>query len=261
MKRSACVLIREQPYYRRDSFLAGLRSVGYDIVPTPRPHPDGVVVIWNRYGGYESVAKQYEKAGGTVLIAENGYLGRDWLGAHWYAIARNFHNGAGWWPTEPEYTPLSKQRWNTFGVDLQPWRRDGKEIVVLATRSIGPQGVCEPRGWSDQIAKRISARHEVRIRTHPGENKCVPLEKDLENARAVVTWGSGGALKALLWGIPVFHGFPKWIGASAAKMIDGTTDFDFPSMPNRISMFRQLAHAMWTTTEIESGEPFRCLLA
>jgi hypothetical protein len=259
----ACVLIRQQPLYRRDSFVAGLRACGYEVSEHTRPRPGNVLVIWNRYSRWETVAKLYERAGGTVLIAENGYLGREWRDGHWYALSRNFHNGGGWWPSEPEHTPQSQQRWTSFGVDVAPWRHSGSEIVVLATRGIGPDGIREPTGWSDRITEEVRRRSSlpVRIRRHPGEKDCVPLHTDLIKARAVVTWGSGGALKALLWGIPVFHGFPKWIGASGAQLIDGSTNFDHPAMPNRIGMFRRLAWAMWSTDEIKEGAPFRCFLA
>lgn len=263
MNKEACVLIRHQPLYRRESFIEGLRVQGWQVSEHVRPHPQNCVVIWNRYSRWESIAKLYERAGGTVLIAENGYLGREWNGGSWYALSRNFHNGGGWWPSEPEHTPQSQQRWTSFGTDVQGWRRGGSEIVVLATRGIGPDGIREPAGWSDRIADEVRRRSSlpVRVRKHPGERDCIPLASDLANARAVVTWGSGGALKALLWGIPVFHGFPKWIGAGGAQLIDGSTDFDRPGMPNRLGMFRRLAWAMWSIEEIKKGLPFQCLLA
>lgn len=259
----ACVLIRHQPYYRRGAFVAGLKALGYDVGEQPQARPDNVLLCWNRYGRFESAAKAYERAGGRVVIAENGFLGRDWQGGHWYAMARNFHNGGGWTPTEPEHTPKSQQRWTRIGTELQPWRRSGLEIVVLATRNIGPQGVREPHGWSHQIAAALAKRtsRPVRVRQHPGEKACVPLEDDLAGAYAVVTWGSGAALKALLMGIPVFYGFPKWIGASAGTLVTSTTDFEYPMRSDRLSMFRQLAYAMWSVDELQTGEPFKCLLS
>lgn len=261
----AFVLIRNQPCYRREAFVAGLASLGYEIHGTPHGgqfQPSDVLVIWNRYGHWDLLAQRVERDGGKVLIAENGYLGRDAGGDHWYALARSFHNGGGWWPRENPNAPLSQQRWQRLGFELKPWRKDGDELVVLATRGIGPQGIREPDGWSDRIAAEIRGRCNlpVRIRRHPGEKPCIPLEKDLARARAVITWGSGGALKALLAGIPVFFGFPKWIGGQAGGLIGPHTDFARPTRGDRLSMFQQLAWAMWRTSEITTGAPFKWLL-
>jgi hypothetical protein len=249
----ACLLIRHDPAYRHEAFAAGLRAAGYQVTESQEPRPGNLLVIWNRYGRYDQLARRYEDAGGTVLVAENGYLGRDWRSGHWYALAKNFHNGAGDWKVG------GPERWDSWGVEPQPWR-DGREIVVLATRHIGPAGVAEPHGWSTAIAEQLrkQTHRPVRIRRHPGERPATPLEQDLADAWAVVTWGSGAALKALMMGVPVFYGFPQWIGASAGKRIEeGIAE---RAMPDRLPMFRRLAWAMWSTDEISTGEPFRCLL-
>lgn len=243
----AYLLIREQPHYRRDAFAEGLRRIGYELHSTPpsAPRTTDVLCIWNRYGRYDYTALQFERAGAQVLVAENGYLGRDWREAHWYALSKNHHNGAGQW------LPEDASRWDRWNVELRDWRHGGTETVVLATRHIGPQGVAEPQGWSQSVAQKLGAR----IRRHPGENACIPLERDLARAKSVITWGSGGALKALTLGIPVQYGFPQWIGAAGATPIGGNGRGD------RISMFRRLAWAMWTTDELRGGEPFKRLLS
>jgi hypothetical protein len=64
----------------------------------------------------------------------------------------------------------------------------------------------------------------------------------------VITWGSGAAIKALLWGIQAVSEMPNWIGEQ-----DNTPE-------SRLEMFRRLALAQWELHEIESGEAFACLL-
>jgi hypothetical protein len=252
----AFVLIRHDPLYRRASFEQGLRAVGYEIHGIPRDtiKPSDVLVIWNRYGEGAIYADRFETAGARVLVAENGYLGRDWRGEHWYALAANYHNGAGSWPRG------GAERWNDWRVPMAEWRTGGNEIVILATRSIGPVGVAEPHGWCGQqydLLRRMTDR-PVRIREHPGERPCVSLEHDLRDAYAVLTWGSGAALKALLMGIPVFYGFKNWIGAGAGRVWDGNLE---PARPCRLNTFQTLAWSMWNTQEIATGEPFAQLLA
>lgn len=89
----------------------------------------------------------------------------------------------------------------------------------------------------------------------------VSLEDDLSDARCVVTWNSGAALRALLMGVPAFYEFPAWIGAKAALPLTA-----WPAEPKRcdearLAMFRRLAWAQWRIVEIESGEAFAALLA
>lgn len=245
------------PFYRRDSFVAGLQALGYDVTRNEEIAPGNICVIWNRYGSYDVTARRYEAAGLPVIVAENGYLGRDWRGEHWYALARGGHNGSGKWKIG------SSERWDSLNVELAPLRQDGSEIVLLATRHIGPRGVAEPYGWAQKVAEQVARvwKLPVRIRQHPGENKCIPLEEDLKNAKAVVSWGSGAALKAMIWGIPAVYGFKNWIGAEAATPIDAFLAKAINVNGQRKEMFRRLAWAMWRTDEIATGEPFKCLLA
>lgn len=255
MPRAYC-LIRGHPVYRVDSFVEGLQHAGYSVTREYHGvvHGDDVLVIWNRYGQYNHIARLFELKGAKVLIAENGYLGRDWREQHWYALARNAHNGAGTWHVG------DASRWDSLGVELAPWRHGGAEVVVLATRHIGIDSIAEPRGWAERTAETLARTYRVavRVRAHPGEGACVPLAQDLSRAMCVVSWGSGAALKAILWGVPAFYGFDRWIGAGAAAPL---ADFpDRPFMGDRLPMLRRLAWAQWTTEEIASGEPFKCLL-
>lgn len=252
----AQVMLRADPVYRAEAFRLGLQRAGYNLEQRIHlPRKGDVLVIWNRYGQFAAEAERFAAAGAHVLVAENGYLGREWNGNIWYALARGFHNGAGGWPAGNE------QRWGEIGTEVAPWRQGGCEIVVLATRNIGPQGVAEPRGWSEATAARLQSRtsRPVRIRKHPGEKgRAVPLLGDLRNAWAVVTWGSGAALKAIVAGIPAFYGFEPWIGRGAALPV--SEDLEQPFRGDRLPMLRSLAWAMWRVDEIEAGEPFRELL-
>lgn len=251
--RAVCK-IRETPHYRRDAFQGGLKRCGYTLTDhISDPGPDDLLVIWNRYGVLHEEAKRFERAGARVIIAENGYLGVDWIGDRWYAMSLTHHNGAGTWNAH------GPERWASFGVDLCDWRQPGGELIVLPQRGIGPKGVAMPRDWARRILPSLQGtRH--RIRQHPGMNKCIPLKRDLQDALAVVTWGSGAALKALVYGVPVFYEMPKWIGGTAACHVD-QADFRHPVYADRLPMFERLAWAMWRVSEIESGEAFECLLS
>ena len=253
MNRIAWISVRNAVHYRRDAFAEGMKRLGYTVKFNLPAAPNGgdVLVTWNRFGPSDRIAREFERRGLPVLVAENGYLGNDLPGRpgeRWYALALNHHNGAGRW------VEGGPERWDGFGIELRPWRLEGSEVVVLPQRGIGPPGVAMPLTWL-RTGQKLG-----RVRRHPGQKETVALEQDLRRARAVVTWGSGAALKALAWGIPAFPGMPKWIGAPAARRIEFMDQGPVRDDAARLAMFRSLAHAQANLDEIASGEALEKLL-
>ncbi|MFA6063877.1 MAG: hypothetical protein WC736_14920 [Gallionella sp.] len=215
-------------HYRKAAFDSGLQAIG---LKESAPHKCDVLLIWNRYGRFEQLADAAEARGARVLIAENATWGNDFLGGKWLSLWSGFHNRA------QSIKVGGPERWDRLGMELMPWRTSG-EIVGLPQRGIGPKGT--PRNWIPPGCDRI--------RPHPGTRPCKPLEDDLARAGEVRTWGSGAAVKALLWGIPVRSWMPDWCAEQ-----DNTDE-------GRLKMLRSLAWAQWTLPEIIDGSPFRHLL-
>lgn len=248
-------MIRPDPHYRRDAFESGLRAVGYKLMPSlDKPTPDDALVIWNRQGGNQTLAKRFEAAGAKVFVAENGYMGKKWNGSEWFAMARNHHNGAGIWPSG------GPERWDGWNVTLAPFRQDGHEIILLPQRGIGEPGVAMPGNWTRDTLHLLNTR-AARVRQHPGDKEGVPMSHDLRQAKCVVTWGSGAAIKAMAMGVPCFYSFPRWIAAPAARPFADYKDGPLRDEEQRLAMFRRLAWAMWTLEEIASGYAFERLRA
>jgi hypothetical protein len=250
--RRVLSLLRDSLHYRAYAFPCGLRLHGFKRVDElDRPGPNDLLLIWNRGGGRSLAAQRFEAAGARVVVAENGYLGKTWRDDKWFALALGHHCGAGIWPDG------GGERWDALGVELAPWRTDGTQTLVLEQRGIGEPGIASPNGWADTVAPAVRGR----IRRHPGAwPVSITLEADLRNVREVVTWASGAALLALTMGVPVFHAFPRWIGAAAARPL---ADFGKPALRDdaaRLAMFRRLAWAQWTLAEVASGEAFDHLL-
>lgn len=263
MPRAYCY-IRAEPGYRRESFEKGLQACGYEVHGPCRqtPDPSDCLVIWNRYAHFHGAALNFERAGCPVIVAENGTLGRQWLNDHWYSIALTNPAGAGFFPDG------GPSRWESFGVPLCEWRKDGSEAIVLGQRGIGPPGVAMSPGWDTAVYEALrGAGERVRFRPHPGERPAKDLAHDLVDAKYVVTWSSGAACRAMLWGIPVFYGLKSWIGAEASTPW-AQLQAQLPRLPDpvdfqraRAMMFEKLGWMIWRTREIETGEPFRRLLA
>ncbi len=221
---------------RGAAFTRGLKRLGYEVQhgTTGGPGAKDILVTWNRIGQGDSSARAFEAAGRPVLVAENASWGNDFNGGNWLTLARNFHNTSGMFPVG------GPERWDSQNCELAPFRKLG-ENVIIPQRGIGPAEVAMPRGWPYGKVGRI--------RQHPGRREAVPLEVDLQQAAKVITWGSGAAIKALVWGIKVESHMPNWIGQQ-----DNT-------YAGRLAMFRRLAWAQVTMDEINSGAAFERLLA
>ena len=236
------MLLKEGLHYRRDAFEAGLRANGFDVVrDIPNPEPGDCLMIWNRYGHGNNEAKRFEDAGARVIVAENGYMGKDWLGKTWYALSLGHHNGAG---QTPHHGPA---RWRSFGFEIEPMRKRRGQVVLLPQRGIGEPGVAMPVGW---VELTLSQFPGARVRKHPGKDDAGDLIKDCADAMCVVTWGSGAGIKCMAQGIPCISNWPGWLGKSGCGFED-----------NRLAMFERLAWAMWTIEEISDGKAIETLLA
>jgi hypothetical protein len=243
----ANVLLHSSSYYRKHVYRTGLEACGYTVIEKHdhRPKKDDVLLIWNRSKNREAIAKRYDEAGAKVFVTENGYVGDT------KALAVGHHSGAGQWYVGPE------DRWTPLGIELKPWREKGEEILIVPQRSIGEPGVAMPKGWEDRIVPQLrkTTDRPIRIRKHPGKDRLAkPIEDDFNNVWAVVTWASGGAIKAIIAGIPVFHQLEKWIGAPAATTV---MDIEKPWVGDRMPMLKRLAWAQWTWDELRSGEAFK----
>ncbi len=249
--------IKAEPTYRRSAFEAGLRAVGYDLVESgcPTSRRD-VLVIWNRQQGEEGLADTWERSGGSVIVCENGYMGRDELDRQLYAIAVHGHNGSGWFPQGDD------DRFSSLKIELHPWR-DGAHLLVCAQRGIGSREMASPHGWHDRTKVQLRAMgfKNVKIRLHPGRFKPeTTLEQDLEGAAACVIWSSSSGVRSMALGIPTIFCAPHWILEGGGGRGLGALSAPPRDDALRLAAFQRMAHAQWRVDEIESGEPFARIL-
>lgn len=255
--RCAYNLTRSDIHYRHESFSAGLSAAGFEVrkYNNQPARPGDVLLIWNRYAHLHDLATRFEKQGGIVVVAENGYLGMDENGLQNYALARHAHNGAGTWNIG------ETDRFAALGIELKPWREIGNHILVCPNRSFGMPGMMMPPNWANEARKRLQkiTNRDIRVRPHPGNiAPKKPLIDDLAGAWAVVIWASSAGVQALVHGIPVISESPFWICKSACIGFD---ELESPGQkPDRLSALKMLAWAQWTLAEIESGLAFRTLL-
>ncbi len=227
-------------YEKVPMFAEGLKRLGYEVIPgsTRSPHDGDLFVTWSRIHEGDSCARVFADMGLPVLVAENATWGNDFCGERWYTLALDYHNVAGKFPF------LGNERWDKLNVELQAFRKEG-ETIILPSRGIGPALHRMPSNWVERMRAYYA---NARVRAHPGQRQAVELADDLRNSAKVVTWGSGAAVKALMWGCKVDSYMPAWIGES-----DNTN-------AGRLRTLRHLAWGQSTRAEIASGEAFERLL-
>lgn len=258
----AVCLIRSDPHYRRHAFETGLKRAGYTLNDSPAALPtarDDLLVIWNRYGAFEARANEWERRGGTVLVCENGYAGKDSEGRQYYAISVHGHNGSGWFPDG------DGARFDALGLVVHPWKVGGRKIVVRGQRGIGTAQMASPVRWHNNTAARLAKRQPwpVQCIDHPGRHAPnPPPEVYLADALACVIWASSVGVTALLMGVPVFYDAPYWICQMGARRLRDSPDADYPLKDDRMRRYalERMAWAQWSVAEIETGEPFKRLV-
>lgn len=255
MKRAYCML-RENIARRHEVFVEGLRAAGYHVAcgaPSSVSKGDALL-IWNRRGQEEQIADAFERAGGVVVVAEEGYVRRQ----DFYALARRYHNGGG------EELASDPARVDSLAIEPLPWRATGDHILVCPNRFIGPRSALMPADWVHRTVNHLRkiTRREVRVRPHPGRVKDAmvngrSLQEDLAGAWLCVVWWSSAGIAALLSGIPTIYCAPWWIGAAGAGHDFGSVEA--PVQGDRDAMLRKIANAQFTPTEVLSGAPFKAL--
>ncbi len=233
--------------HKEDLFSKGFKALGFQVTKDNGvdPKPTDILLVWNVTSRNKPTRDKFKRAGARILVAENGYIGKDNNGNKLLALAWDGHAGEGIWNIG-DYP-----RYLDHNFDILPWK-DGKNIVILAQRGIGN---AKDVSWARQIALELKKKTDkpIIIREHKGRDN-PPLEPVLDNAYCCVTWSSGAAIKAIAYGVPVFYSMPNWIGAKAAFY---GLDIDNPCKGDRIEMFHRLGWAQWTRAEIESGEALK----
>jgi hypothetical protein len=238
---------------------AGLRVCGYEVVSARQARPtasDDVLVTWNLHlSGSEPSAEAFKAVGAKVIVCEEGYTRRLGPEKH-FAMALDGHNGSGQW------SPRGPERWDRLGLKLQPYREDGRHILVCSQRGMGSALMRQPRDWPQDVIRKLKHLTDRPIvhRPHPGKRfkDVESLASQLKDCWAVVVWASNCGIAALLAGVPVFYEAPYSVVASVCdKRI---ARIETPSYPDRLPALQSMAWAQWTPAEITRGEAFRHLL-
>lgn len=178
-------------------------------------------------------------------------------------------------------TNSNSQKWNaiqhTLGVSLQPWRTDGKHILVCLQRDGGwsMKGV-DLNHWTIQTITRLRQLTDrpILIRPHPKFRVDLhnvlnlpnvhqslagnTLQHDLTNAWASVFYNSSSSVASILAGVPVFADDNDCVAWEVAN--HNLNNINTPTMPDRTQWLYDLSSAHWTDEESKSGAIYQKFL-
>ncbi len=165
----------------------------------------------------------------------------------------------------------SDERINRFAIRPEPWKTDGRTILVAG---MGPKGSraegYAPQGWEKEAIALLRKHTGRQILYRPKPNvphsqpipgslmvdKDIPLEIALRNVHAVVAHHSNAAVEALAMGRPVFvvEGVALPMGLCDLRKIET------PAYPGgRRQWLSDVAWTQWSVEEMASGRAWRYL--
>jgi len=193
------------------------------------PHP--------AYGILDGTARALRGRGKEWIYFDHSYFQRGWHRGHFRCVRNGFHL--------TKLLDRPDDRFKKFGVEVEPWRKTGSEIVIIPP-SAAQIAMYENEDWLIKVESRLCeiTDRPVTCKT----TKVAPLRDFLSDAWAVVTFASVAGVEAALMGIPVFStdqcpSFP--VSAGELDDIETPTYAD-----NRREWASSLAYASWSWDEM-----------
>lgn len=143
------------------------------------------------FGLDNSEISRFVRDGSDFLYWDHSYFRRGWDKENFRLTRR--------WVHLTEIKPRPDDRMKKFGVTIEPWRRRGEKVVVIPPTDFQRRLGCYH--WTDKTVERLASITDrpVVVKKEKGR-----LMEFLEDAWAVVTWGSVAGVEAALMGVPVF---------------------------------------------------------
>jgi hypothetical protein len=209
-----------------------------------------IPVVWGVLRQSDRILAQAKAQGLYFFYIDHAYLGRG-HGKN-YRITRNRYEAGA-------VRDCPGDRLKELQVELQPWRKSGREIIVCPPTEYFMQ-VHDCADWLDttlaQLERLTDRPVVVRQKPQPGE-ETMPLPQALQNAHALVTHSSNIAIEAACLGTPIF------VAATSAAAPVGLTDLtliDSPIYPDRERWLAHLAYNQFSIEEIGDGRAWRVLV-
>lgn len=195
-------------------------------------------------------------ARGEFYYADNSYL--DSGRGKFFRVEKNELQASG--KVAPDYGRLK-----ALGVEIKPWTRAGRHIVVVMQSPHFMREVAQYPGGSEgwqadtlwALRKHTDRLIVVRHWNRDKAERARSLQQDLQDAWALVTHASAAANEAVVSGVPVFVTGPC---AALPMGLSQLEQIENPRRPDgREEWAAGLAARQWTLDEMRSGMAWRTL--
>jgi hypothetical protein len=216
---------------------AQLDALPADIVPIVGCQPESTPLI-----------AKWRASGRPWVYWDRGYARRvfaTWLPRGTDGGYYRWHRGAF---QLRKIRPFPSDRWDALRVDVRPWQRAGRHIVIAAPTATYAR-FHRLEGWTDGVIDALSRLTDRQLVVRGKETKR-PLQADLEGAHALVAHGSIAAVEAVICGCPVF------VHPDSAAALVGQTDLqqiERPAYPDRTAWLHALAYSQFNERELVDG--------
>lgn len=160
--------------------------------------------------------------------------------------------------------PPDWARWAKLGIKIQPWKKSGRHILVVAQSQTHMKVVARqsPDWWRGALhTLRAHTDREIVVRGWRSNKIALAstLREALNDCWALVTWSSAAANEAVLAGVPVFACGPC---AASGMGLSDLTKIEHPLYPDgRAAWAAALAGRQWSVQEFRDGTAWRALHA
>ena len=139
-------------------------------------------------------------------------------------------------------------------VQLEPWKKDGKYILVFEPSDFAKRW-WEVPNWTEDTIQLLKANTDLEIRIRK-KNSLISFESEVKGAKAVVSLQSAAAIQAHIWGIP---GYCAEMSAAypvshSMEMIEkGLDSIQYIPDHHRQRWLNSILANQYTMTEIADG--------
>ena len=139
-------------------------------------------------------------------------------------------------------------------VQLEPWKKDGKYILVFEPSDFAKRWWDVPN-WTEDTIQLLKDNTDLEIRIRK-KNSLVSFESEVKGAKAVVSLQSAAAIQAHIWGIPGYcgHMSAAYPVSHSLEMIEkGLDSIQYTPDDIRQKWLNSVLANQYTMTEIADG--------
>ena len=199
---------------------------------------DGDAAVYGILRGCGEIITACEWLKRDYYYIDNGYFKPGHFDGY-YRIVKNGRQGS--------YYESRSDRWERLGVDLRPWRRRGRKILVVPPSGyVAAFDKIDSGQWSRLVACELSRWTDRAIQFKPSKGR---MDEALEDTWCLVTYNSNAAIHALREGVPVIT-----LGDHIAEHVSWSFEnIESPWWPEREFWAWSTAYQQYTLDEFRSG--------